>query len=443
MRAGEVAGSVDGGNGAGTIKLMNGLYLRGACDLVIGLVIAALALHTWAMMGLIVPIAVSGSSMAPALLGPHRLYHCADCRREFAVGLDQLPPADRAVCPDCGRREAVAIETINRRGDRLVIDRSAFAWREPRRWDPVVFRCAGRGGELCVKRVVGLPGETVSLAGGDVWVGGRIVRKSLAEQRALRRLMDAANEEVKESVLRSGDIEFNAPPRWRLGPGGRAEYRHFDNGPITDESSYNQGATPPVNRVPDIMLTFEARFVGDGTVNLTAATGVGEFAATIDFDRRQVALRLGDRARYDRPLPNALTTGDRFAEWTFSLFDRQALLAIDDDVLLAEPVPVDQVSRRPRPDHPLFSIDARAMSGKIHSLAVWRDVFYAVRNGDGRHANAIRQETTAGATAAWHLGPAEYFCLGDNAPISDDSRSWLSGPGVAAKLLIGKPLGIR
>jgi signal peptidase I len=38
------------------------------------------------------------------------------------------------------------------------------------------------------------------------------------------------------------------------------------------------------------------------------------------------------------------------------------------------------------------------------------------------------------------LSGDEYFVLGDNSPLSEDSRSWGQGGRVAAKLLIGKPL---
>jgi signal peptidase I len=41
------------------------------------------------------------------------------------------------------------------------------------------------------------------------------------------------------------------------------------------------------------------------------------------------------------------------------------------------------------------------------------------------------------------LGPTEYFVLGDNGAVSDDSRNWLEGPAVDAKLLVGKALGVR
>lgn len=40
---------------------------------------------------------------------------------------------------------------------------------------------------------------------------------------------------------------------------------------------------------------------------------------------------------------------------------------------------------------------------------------------------------------SWQLGPDEYFVAGDNPPVSDDSRRWPAGPGVAAQLIVGKP----
>ena len=43
----------------------------------------------------------------------------------------------------------------------------------------------------------------------------------------------------------------------------------------------------------------------------------------------------------------------------------------------------------------------------------------------------------------WQLGPMEYFVLGDNSAVSDDSRSWPSGPGLDEKLLVGRPIGVR
>ncbi len=56
-------------------------------------------------------------------------------------------------------------------GERLLVSR----WRTPQRWDVVVLRPPTDASRLVVKRVVGLPGETVSLRAGAVWANGQLV----------------------------------------------------------------------------------------------------------------------------------------------------------------------------------------------------------------------------------------------------------------------------
>jgi signal peptidase I len=53
-----------------------------------------------------------------------------------------------------------------------LVDRSAFLWRLPRRDETVVLRSPDDPGMLCIKRVVGLPGEVVEIVGGAVYVDG-------------------------------------------------------------------------------------------------------------------------------------------------------------------------------------------------------------------------------------------------------------------------------
>jgi signal peptidase I len=390
--------------------------LRGILQVAIGVVIALIMMQTWLVLGWIVPMTVSGSSMAPALLGPHRWFRCEECAHDFAVGLDQLPLGDLAVCPRCGERRAVAKVELDESGQRLAVDRTAFAWREPRRWETVVFQCPENAGDRCVKRIVGLPGEAVTLDDGDVLVNGRIARKSLADQLAVRQLVYEIGDDLK-NLTRFG-------------------YRHPGDGPITDELAYNQGATPPVNQVMDVMLTFEARLDGAGQLVISAANISGGCEMIADFSRRDVVIRLDKRTALQRRLPSAAIDGGRFVKWTFSLFDRQVLVAVGDDAVLAVPWNHDKLAGVAT-ESPLV-IDVRCSAGEIRRIAVWRDVYYAVRHNDGRQAGVER-----GAGVTWRLGPGKYFVLGDNAAISDDSRSWPSGPGIDAKLLIGKPLGGR
>lgn len=72
-------------------------------------------------------------------------------------------------------------------GDRLVVDRLGCQWGPIRRFDVVVFECPGSAGVDYVKRVLGLPGETVRLRGGDLYVDGEPVEQCFPHERGVRR----------------------------------------------------------------------------------------------------------------------------------------------------------------------------------------------------------------------------------------------------------------
>ncbi|MBI5852766.1 MAG: signal peptidase I [Planctomycetes bacterium] len=52
--------------------------------------------------------------------------------------------------------------------DRVLVDKTAYLAHGPRRWDVAAFRHPLRATQDLVKRVVGLPGETISIAGGNL-----------------------------------------------------------------------------------------------------------------------------------------------------------------------------------------------------------------------------------------------------------------------------------
>ena len=55
-------------------------------------------------------------------------------------------------------------------GDRLLVDKLAYEFSEPQRWDVVVFRYPNAAWRNYIKRLAGLPGETVRIQYGDVWI---------------------------------------------------------------------------------------------------------------------------------------------------------------------------------------------------------------------------------------------------------------------------------
>lgn len=67
--------------------------------------------------------------------------------------------------------------------ERLVIEKFSYHFHGPRRGDVVVLRDPGGSPELLIKRVVGLPGERVTLADGRVYIDGRPLDEPYLDQR--------------------------------------------------------------------------------------------------------------------------------------------------------------------------------------------------------------------------------------------------------------------
>lgn len=58
-------------------------------------------------------------------------------------------------------------------GQRLVVNKTAYAFKEPSRGDVVIFRSPGNQNTEFIKRVIGLPGDTVVIKDGKVMVNGK------------------------------------------------------------------------------------------------------------------------------------------------------------------------------------------------------------------------------------------------------------------------------
>lgn len=60
--------------------------------------------------------------------------------------------------------------------DRVLVNRLVYHLRKPHRGDVVVIDSAAVG-RILIKRVIGLPGETIALRGGAVYIDGRLLRE--------------------------------------------------------------------------------------------------------------------------------------------------------------------------------------------------------------------------------------------------------------------------
>ena len=79
-----------------------------------------------------------------------------------------------------------------------------------------------------------------------------------------------------------------------------------------------------------------------------------------------------------------------------------------------------------------LAVGASNLDLKVRDLKVWRDIYYT-DPGPGQNRWGLDQP--------YRLEEGQFFLLGDNSPISDDSRT-LSEGAISDKFLVGKPLWV-
>ncbi|TWU23160.1 Signal peptidase I [Novipirellula galeiformis] len=146
-------------------------------------------------------------SMAPTLMGAHKDLVCDRCGNSFQVGASlerRGPTTDEVVvagiCPNCRHVNSMDLagtsdhETFN--GDRILVSKFAYTISEPERWDVIVFKFPGNPKQNYIKRLVGLPNETLTIHHGDVYqrptgsdARDQMIRKPADKLLAMRQLV--------------------------------------------------------------------------------------------------------------------------------------------------------------------------------------------------------------------------------------------------------------
>lgn len=62
-------------------------------------------------------------------------------------------------------------------GEYLLTDKVTYRFNQPKRGDVVVFEAPGANGDEYIKRIIGLPGESVSINNGRVYINGKMLNE--------------------------------------------------------------------------------------------------------------------------------------------------------------------------------------------------------------------------------------------------------------------------
>jgi signal peptidase I len=75
------------------------------------------------------------------------------------------------------RVEGISMEPSLHEGQFVVVNRLAYRWQDPVRGDIIVFNFPLNPRRRFIKRVIGLPGETVRVENGEVFVNGLVLEE--------------------------------------------------------------------------------------------------------------------------------------------------------------------------------------------------------------------------------------------------------------------------
>lgn len=409
---------------------------------------AALVGRCISLQGWIRPVRIASGSMAERLWGPHFRIVCRDCGCQFRVG-SAMPLRDAAaVCPNCGCRDNPVLLHMQRPGCRVLIDRLALLCRRPRAWDKIAYRDSTDQDYWAVKRIVAGPGDWVAIHDGDVSINGQIQAKSLDQfrdtcvlvhddrYRCAQRLrlpdrwwsdLPGSGWEPSEngyhlmtSAVSDNRIDWLCYHQWPCWPHPTPPASRSDECPILDNYGYNQdlarGALHPVRDLLlacDVQLRDAERFV----MRLAGQSGV--FQLQLDPKAERCRLVKAGRTIAERQyrLPNESFTIE------FAVCDQHVMAAINRQSLFRCADQRETEMRRPNSgDLVMPAIAAFGRDVQVDAVRLYRDIFYLGPGGQ----------------RSWHAEapvPANcWFVLGDNAPISEDSRF---GTIVAGKNIIG------
>ena len=435
--------------------------------------LAVLVIRTWVLEGLVVPVRIIGSSMAETFYGPHLKLTCLDCGFPFAFDAAVLPRPQQAICPNCGYRKNKTKLLSICRGDRLLIDKMAYNIRDPRRWEAILFRGPPLQPGYCIKRVVGLPGETIEIHHGDVFIDGVRAKKTWPELREMAMVVHDARHRTTNIAL---------PRRWRVmkpsngweffegrfgyHPKNRMKknkvqaadlsqqgawedldwlgYHHYryrigsriEEASVLDNYGYNQTISRQLNDIVDLYLVATVEAKGDGVLALRMPGDGQNFLLTLETNPPRGTLFYNGH-----PVKKFSWQADRLelpSILEVATVDKQFLFAIDGTPLVSFDYERPQLHSgaaalrdhtTPQTDPSTLAIGACGLELRLKDLRLLRDIYYTESPTAGLAPESRRHQ----------LGNEEFFVLGDNSPISLDSRQAGSDGIVDAVDLLGKP----
>lgn len=75
-----------------------------------------------------------------------------------------------------------SMENTLSHGDNLIVDKITYRFSDPKRYDIIVFPFRYEDNVYYIKRIIGLPGETIQIQDGAIYVNGEVLKESYGRE---------------------------------------------------------------------------------------------------------------------------------------------------------------------------------------------------------------------------------------------------------------------
>ena len=411
-----------------------------------------------------------------------------------------------ATCPNCGNvmklieGEGPSVTYDARypsyNGDRILVDKFAYDFREPNRWDVIVFKYPEGANTNYIKRLVGLPNELVSIAGGDIWTSrdgqpSTIARKPPHVMQAMLQVVHDSNfpasfmqtegwpsawtDWADTSVWKSEKNRRQFTATCSAGQSASLRYQRFN--PTSDdwkEVRLGMGVRKAVT--PTLIKDFQAynaisqggHWVGDLAVECTLESKSDSGLIVLDLvdggQQHFCSIDLADgtanlvAASGVTAVATTPIRGKGSWEVMFTNVDDELRLFVDKKLMpTATPVAWGSEIKKESTRDPILEVvqpgstvpsdlapagitvkaEDEPVAVVVSSIKILRDIFYIGAVGFGRRGE-IRDEPIL----EFPLEADQFFVLGDNSAASKDGRLWIDVHYVDRRLLLGRAISI-
>lgn len=100
--------------------------------------------------------------------------------------------------------EGASMEPTLYNGDNLIVDKISYRFREPERYDIIVFPFQYQHDVLYIKRIIGMPGETVRIDDeGRIYINGEVLEESYGKEIIIPETVGVASQ-----IIQLGEDEY-------------------------------------------------------------------------------------------------------------------------------------------------------------------------------------------------------------------------------------------